>query len=148
MTETMSIEEFKDLKSKGVISKKGRLVLPEKTIIPKLAKPSKYRNKKVVVDNITFDSIKESKRNLELKDLKYNHKIADFERQVRIPLEVNNIKICSLIIDFRVYSNDGTHWVEDVKGLDKKTGKYQITKDCRIKHKLFEALYNQKIILV
>ena len=47
---------------------------------------SKYKNKKTVVDGITFDSKKEASRYLELKKLKDAGFIDDLELQVKFVL--------------------------------------------------------------
>ena len=55
---------------------------------------SKYNAKKVIVDGITFDSKKESKRYLELKQMQENGEIHDLQLQVPfelIPLSLIHI---------------------------------------------------------
>lgn len=49
-------------------------------------KKRKYKNKKTVVDGISFDSQKESKRYLFLKDLENKGIIKDLQRQVKFEL--------------------------------------------------------------
>ena len=63
------------------------------------------------------------------------------ERQVSVPLLVNEVKICTLIIDFRVVDRCGNEeWIE-AKGKDLATW--------RIKEKLFRALYpNRRLIVI
>lgn len=89
-------------------------------------KPRKYGNKKVTVDGIEFDSIKEAKRYSELNMLQRGGVIKDLELQkkyVLIPKQRNeeNGKViereCSYIADF-VYQDvkTGQTIVEDVKG--------------------------------
>lgn len=89
-------------------------------------KPPKYGNKKVTVDGIEFDSIKEANRYAELKMLQRGGAIKDLELQkkfVLIPKQCNeeNGKVaereCSYIADF-VYTDvkTGQTIVEDVKG--------------------------------
>lgn len=96
---------------------------------------AKYKNKKVVCDNITFDSIKESKRYLDLKMLSKHHKITQLELQPKFKITVNNQFICHYKADFS-YTDCATNKrvVEDVKGF--KTPVY------RLKKKLTEALFN------
>ena len=83
-------------------------------------KPSKYHNKKTVVDGITFDSKKESHRYRVLKSLAIAGKIHLLRRQVRFPLTTTangqRIKVCTYVADF-TYVIDGTLVVEDVKGM-------------------------------
>lgn len=85
--------------------------------------PSKYKNKKTVVDGITFDSKKEAARYSELKLLERQGAIKDLALQVRIPLEVNHVRVCIYVCDFQ-YSIPArsvlglTRWVfEDCKGM-------------------------------
>jgi hypothetical protein len=60
-------------------------------------------------------------------------KIAGYKLQVPYEYVINKIKICSHIVDFVVTRLDGEIEVHEVKGFE--------TKDWRIKHKLFIALY-------
>ncbi len=62
--------------------------------------------------------------------------IKSWERQVRIPLDVNGYHICNYIIDFVVEHNDGTKEYLEIKGFE--------TEVWRLKWKLFEALYGKK----
>ena len=93
---------------------------------------NKYGNKKTVVDNITFDSMKEAARYGELKLLEKAGKIDLLELQPKFRLEVNGEKICTYIADFQ-YDDDGHTVVEDVKGV--KTAIY------RLKKKLVKAIF-------
>lgn len=52
----------------------------------KVAKPSKYKNKKVVIDGHTFDSKKEGKRYCDLKILQRAGQIQDLRMQVSFEL--------------------------------------------------------------
>lgn len=79
------------------------------------SKPSKYRNKKVVVDGIKFDSIKEGDRYLVLKDLSKNGVISDLKLQVVYELNKGGTFSYKYKADF-VYERDGQTIVEDVKG--------------------------------
>lgn len=114
---------------------------------------SKYRAKKVTVDNIRFDSIKESRRYLQLKTLQQAGVITDLELQPRYDVVVNGHKICYYKADFR-YMEKGAQVVEDVKAMPKTAKaikKYKATgawKVYRLKKKLVEALYPIKIIEV
>ena len=94
----------------------------------------KYKNKKTVVGNETFDSGKEAARWKELCLLQQAGAISDLERQVKfvlIPSQKVNGKVvereCSYIADF-VYTENGIRVVEDTKGYK--------TKDYIIKRKL------------
>lgn len=97
---------------------------------------SKYRNKKIEVDGISFDSKKEARRYKELLLMEQAGEISGLQRQVKyvlIPSQYEVIerysktgkrlkdgqrcieKECSYIADF-VYQQDGKTVVEDTKG--------------------------------
>lgn len=120
--------------------------------------PNKYKNTKVVVDGITFDSKKEAARYKELKLLEAAGEISNLERQVKfvlIPTQrepdfvgvrggIKKGKViekeCSYLADF-VYIRDGEVVVEDVKGY-KNGSAYNIFK---IKRKLMLYLLGIRI---
>ena len=84
---------------------------------------SKYRNKKVVVDGIVFDSKKEARRYTELLLLERAGAIRELRRQVKfelIPSQRYDGKVverpCSYVADF-VYREKGNLIVEDTKGF-------------------------------
>ena len=98
---------------------------------------SKYRNKKVTIDGITFDSIKESKRYQELKLLERSKEISVLKLQPQFELQPSfkkNGKIYKKITykaDFMYFDNRlNKTIVEDVKGF--KTEVY------KLKKKIFE----------
>lgn len=107
---------------------------------------SKYNAKKVIVDGITFDSKKESKRYLELKQMQENGEIHDLQLQVPFELippfeiEIDGKKRkrrrMEYIADFVYYINN-VKVVEDVKG--RKTEVY------KIKKKIFEYKFKTTI---
>ena len=89
---------------------------------------SKYQNKKIVIDGITFDSKKEAKVYGELKLLKQAGEIKDFTRQQSfelIPSQyeiINGKKKCvekpvQYKADFVVEHLDGEKSVVDAKGM-------------------------------
>lgn len=96
---------------------------------------SKYNNKKVKVDGIPFDSIREANRYKELCWLVKAKEITDFKRQPEFILQERFIydgikeKPITYRADFMYTEKDGTKVVEDVKGY--KTPVY------RLKRKLF-----------
>lgn len=97
-------------------------------------KPSKYLNKKTVVDGIKFDSKKEAGRWVQLKILESKGEIEELMRQRRYDLRVKDVIICSYVADF-TYWRCGFH-VEDVKSdFTRKNPVY------RIKKKLMKAIY-------
>lgn len=84
---------------------------------------SKYGNKKVDVDGITFDSKKEMRRWLELDAMAKAGEISDLQRQVSfelIPSQRIDGKVversCGYIADFCYRDKGGSLVVEDVKG--------------------------------
>ena len=110
---------------------------------------SKYKNKKTVIDNITFASQKEGMRYLQLKDRERNGLIKDLKLQVHYEIQPNfklenkTIRKIEYIADF-VYmeklNGDIPAWkevIEDVKGI--RTPLY------KLKKKLFEYKYQTTI---
>ena len=119
----------------------------------------KYLNKKVFVDGMTFDSIHEYRRYLDLKEMEENGEITDLQRQVKFVLIPKQVEIieryhkktgarlkdhekvleqeCSYVADFVYYNQDGEMIVEDTKGLP--------TPDYIIKRKLMLFLRNIRI---
>lgn len=114
---------------------------------------SKYGSRKVTIDGITFDSIREGNRYKELKLLERAGIITGLQRQVKyvlIPAQrefCNEIytkgknkgcfkpgklleKECSYIADF-VYVQDGKTIVEDTKGF--RTEAYKIKRKLMLK---------------
>lgn len=95
---------------------------------------AKYRNKKVEIDGMTFDSKKEARRYQELLLLERAGAIQDLQTQVKyvlIPSQRIKGRVvereCAYKADF-VYTENGKTVVEDTKGFK--------TKDYIIKRKL------------
>lgn len=104
---------------------------------------SKYRNHKITVDGITFDSKKEYKRFCELSLLERAGKITDLRRQVSyelLPSQRIDGKVVErpvkYIADF-VYKTNGKEIVEDTKGFR--------TADYKLKRKLMLYFYGIRI---
>jgi hypothetical protein len=88
---------------------------------------SKYGNKKTVIDGITFDSKKEAGRYQELRLLERAGEIAHLELQPRYAIEINGVKVCTYVADFRYTpKGGGKEIIEDVKGM--KTPVYNLKK--------------------
>lgn len=120
----------------------------------KTSKRSKYGNKKILVNGVKFDSMKEYKRYLQLQMLERAGDITDLQRQVKyvlIPAQKEPDTIgpkggihkgrtieqeCSYIADF-VYQENGKTVVEDTKGV--RTPEYVI------KRKLMLYIHGIKI---
>ena len=105
---------------------------------------SKYNNKKIQLDGMTFDSKKEARRYQDLKLLERAGVIRNLQRQVKfilIPSQKINGKVvereCSYKADFVYQENDKTI-VEDTKGFR--------TADYIIKRKLMLQVHGIKII--
>ena len=96
-------------------------------------KPSKYRNRKTVVDGIAFDSAKEAKRWCELLLLERAGEIRNLRRQTKYRLDVNGKFIGHYKDDFS-YDKDDKRlvicWriVEDVKSKATRTPVYRLKK--------------------
>lgn len=88
-----------------------------------LEKKSKYGNKKVVFDGVTFASKKECNRYQTLKMLERAGEIQDLQLQVPFVLveKQPGMRAMKYVADF-VYTKDGRRIVEDAKG--KKTQTY------------------------
>lgn len=106
---------------------------------------AKYHNKKIVVDNITFDSKLEAQRYTELRLLERGGYIKDLKLQPSyelIPTFTKNKKTyrkACYIADFSYYDNElNKTIVEDTKGF--KTDVYLLKK------KMFEYLYKDLTI--
>jgi hypothetical protein len=79
------------------------------------SKPSKYRNRAVVIDGMRFASQSEAARWSELVLLQRAGQISDLKRQVVFACEVNGELVTKYLADF-VYTRDGQRVVEDRKG--------------------------------
>lgn len=115
---------------------------------------SKYGNKKMIRDGLTFDSQKEYRRFIDLSLLERAGKITDLQRQVKfvlIPAQYEPDEVgkrggvkrgrliereCSYVADF-VYTENGNRVVEDTKGFR--------TADYKIKRKLMLYIHGIRI---
>lgn len=106
-----------------------------KEILMQQARETKYRSRKITVDGITFDSVKEANRYQELRMLERAGEIRDLQRQVPfvvIPTQRDeNGKLIEkevrYVADF-TYIEKGklTRTVEDVKSEATRTREYII----------------------
>ena len=96
---------------------------------------NKYSNKKTEHNGIYYHSKKEAGEAAELDLRKQAGDIKDWERQVKISLDVNGYHIANYFIDFVIYHNDESKEYLEIKGFE--------TEVWRLKWKLFEALYSQ-----
>lgn len=99
---------------------------------------TKYKNKKTVVDGITFDSKHEAERYVGLSLMASAGVISDLRMQVKYELipKQDGERKCEYIADF-VYTENGQTVVEDTKGFR--------TKDYIIKRKLMLYRYGIRI---
>lgn len=122
---------------------------------------SKFNNQKVYIyDGVpsytkiedkepeaVFDSIKEFRRYNELKILEKEGILSKLERQKKFVIQPafkykgENIREIYYKADFFYQDEDGEFVVEDVKGFDKKTGKFITTAEFDLKWKLLKAKY-------
>lgn len=104
---------------------------------------TKYRAKKTEIDGIKFDSKKEAKRYIALKELEKKGNIEKLILQPRFLLQEGFRKNgkayrkIEYVADF-MYEQDGKLIIEDVKGI--KTDVY------KLKQKLFEKRYQDLTI--
>jgi phage regulator Rha-like protein len=104
-------------------------------------KQSKYKNKKVIVDSIKFDSLAESEYYSLLKHLKATGKILDFQLQPKFVLQEgfvkDGVKIQPITYkaDFAILHTDDSEEIIDVKGQPK------LTKEFELKRKMFWFKY-------
>jgi anaerobic selenocysteine-containing dehydrogenase len=106
----------------------------------------KYNARRTEIDHIAFDSKIEGEYYRYLKQQQEDGKIKEFELQPIFTLQEGfrkNGKYYRPILyiaDFKVYDNDGTVQIIDVKGYE--------TADFKIKRKLFEKKYPFTLVLV
>jgi len=103
-------------------------------------KRNKYNARKTVVDGVTFDSAKESRRYSELKLLEKAGVIHSLTLQPRFDLIVNGTKCGFYKADFK-YVENSREVVEDVKSP--MTAKLPVY---RLKKKLVKAIYGIDIV--
>lgn len=107
---------------------------------------NKYHNKKVIVDNIQFDSVAESKYYLQLKWLKQAKQIKEFKLQPKFLLlekfrkNGKTFREINYRADFEIHNLDGTIEIVDVKGVE--------TPEFKLKRKLFEKRYELSLKVV
>lgn len=82
-------------------------------------------------NSVKFKTKKEMNRWIVLCHLRDAGRISALQRQVRFPLEVNGVLICTYVADF-TYIEDGFYIVEDAKGF--------VTDVYDLKRKLLKAL--------
>lgn len=142
--------------SEGVRVLQGLLKLKAMPVRLKKQKVNKYRNKKVVIDGIEFDSTKEGQRYLVLKKAQMDGLISDLELQPKFeltpPIKETYIKhlktkdkVCERTVQLPItykgdfsYIKDGVRVIEDVKASPHIAA---LDKVFLIKEKLFRYLF-------
>ena len=110
---------------------------------PGNSKPGKYRNRRVAIDGLIFDSQAEADRWAELQALERSGAISDLRRQVRyelapaVTVQGRKRPPIRYIADF-VYERDGQKFTEDRKGY--RTEVY------RLKRHLMMAIHGIEIL--
>lgn len=82
---------------------------------------------------VVYDSKSEAHYAMYLDALVKAKKIAGWDRQRRVPLVVNGVKVCTMVPDFLVLHRSRNNEYVEVKGME--TAVY------KLKAKLFRALY-------
>ena len=109
-----------------------------------IAKTPKYRNKKTVVDGITFDSIREARHWSRLKLLEKAGEITKLRRQVSfdiipaVTLDGRRRPATRYVCDFVYFDADGNQVVADANGC--KTPEYQM------KRKAMKAFHDIEVL--
>ena len=107
----------------------------------KYKKKNKYRNVKIELNGIKFDSKAEARRYKELKLLERAGEITNLELQPKFNLQGSfkkngkTYRAINYIADFKYLDKKGKEVVEDVKGIE--------TKEFKIKKKMFEFKYKE-----
>ena len=103
----------------------------------------------------TFDSLREYERYNELLMLESQGLINNLQRQCKLTIQQeftysgSKVRGVYYKADFVYTDKSGVTVVEDVKGYDKKTGKWRTTQTFKLKWKLLKAKYPQfKFIVV
>lgn len=100
---------------------------------------AKYNNVKCTYKGFKFDSIGERDRYKQLELLQMANEIYDLKTQVKFPIIVNDVKICSYIADFTYRTLNAEFIVEDFKGVQ--------TSIFKLKKKLMKAVYGIDVLL-
>lgn len=113
---------------------------------------NKYKNKKVTVDGIDFDSIKESVRYKQLKLLQRAGLIKDLKLQVSYTLQPSfksngqTIRSIKYIADFDYFTTkDNRHILEDVKSPATAKDKTYILKKKMLLYKYQDIVFKEII---
>lgn len=101
---------------------------------------NKFNAKKVRVDGYVFDSMAEAKHYGELKIRESAGEISDLKVHPVFRIEINGIKVCSVVLDFSYLDKNGCNVYVDVKGAK--------TALSSLKKKLVEASYGIDVEII
>jgi Protein of unknown function (DUF1064) len=87
-----------------------------------------------------YHSKTEAEYALYFSSLGLSKKIKSVKEQVVFPMEVNGKLICKMVVDFEIEHLDGRLELVEIKGWE--------TPEYKIKHKLFKALYPDRLYTV
>lgn len=104
---------------------------------------NKFNAVKVTYDGYKFDSKKECARYVELSYMLEAKEIEGLEVHPKYQFVINDIKICQWTADFSYFrKGEKKRVVEDVKS------KGTLTRESRLKHKMFKALFPEFELLI
>jgi len=95
---------------------------------------NKYRAVSTQFEGVTYHSKLEAAYAAELMLRQKAKDIKSWERQVKLPLKVNEVPICNYIIDFVITHHDGSKEYVECKGLEMELWK--------MKWKILEATFD------
>lgn len=128
--------ELKPPEPKG----KKKEVLPDGIIEPN-GQTAKFKNKKIRIDGIVFDSLKEGDFYRSLKYQKESGFVSSYEIHKKYVFIMNGIRICSYTVDFVVHYPNGKTDVIDVKSFITRQ-----KKDYQIRKKMMKAFFGIDVI--
>lgn len=79
---------------------------------------NKYGARKREYRGVVYDSIKEANYAAELHLRVLAKDILCWERQITIPIDVNGMPVCNVVVDFLITHNDGSMELVEVKGFE------------------------------
>lgn len=85
--------------------------------LSKAGKKNKYKAVKIDFKGIRFDSKLEARVFEDLEFQRLSGHLIEIKRQVKIPLEVNGVLICTYYCDFRVIDKHGQVKYVEAKGM-------------------------------
>lgn len=149
----MTVEEYRDLmkksKTKGSKHRNIRIYIYEDGLA---AREKDISGHGKVVDR--FDSVKEYERWCELKLLERGGKISELKKQQPflildgyIDSNGKSVRPSYYVADF-TYLEKGQEIVEDAKAIDKATGKPLTTQTFRLKWKMLQSRYPDKVFRI